>query len=253
MLWSGWGDPAEAVQLTPAIHELLRQGLGVRGPGPPVPAIEAVDLPEPLLGDDVHSALAAIVGDDHIRTDAEARVRHTRGQSTPDLLRLRYRDGADAPDAVVLPDSHEQICDILALCAERTVAVVPFGGGTSVVGGLQPRRAGFAGVIALDTRRLNRLLAFDEESRTATLQPGLRGPDADRLLGERGYTIGHHPQSYEYATLGGFAAARSSGQASAGYGRFDERVVGLTVATPRSPPRVPICGSCSSGRRARSA
>jgi alkyldihydroxyacetonephosphate synthase len=228
----GWGDPAEAVQLPPAVHDLLRQGLGVRGPGVAVPAIEDVELPEPRLGGDTHGALAAIVGEEHVRTDAGARVRHTRGQSTPDLLRLRHRDGADAPDAVVTPDSHEQICEILAICTERTIAVVPFGGGTSVVGGLQPRRAGFAGVIALDTRRLDRLLALDEESRTATVEPGLRGPEAEELLGGRGYTIGHHPQSFEYATLGGFAAARSSGQASAGYGRFDERVVGLKVATP---------------------
>src|SRR5437763_608777 len=91
-LWSGWGDPAEAVQLPPAIHDLLAQGLGVRGPGPAVPSIGDVELPEPLLGDDAHTALTAIVGREHVRTDAEARVRHTRGQSTPDLLRLRYRD-----------------------------------------------------------------------------------------------------------------------------------------------------------------
>jgi alkyldihydroxyacetonephosphate synthase len=87
--------------------------------------------------------------------------------------------------------------------------------------------------VSLDVRRLDRLLDLDEVSRVATLGPGLRGPEAERVLNDRGYTIGHHPQSFEYASLGGFAAARSSGQASAGYGRFDELVVGLTVATPR--------------------
>jgi alkyldihydroxyacetonephosphate synthase len=123
--------------------------------------------------------------------------------------------------------------------------VVPFGGGTSVVGGLEPRRKGFAAVIALDLGRMTRLLDLDEESRTATLEPGLRGPEAEALLGERGYTIGHHPQSFLFATIGGFAAARSSGQASAGYGRFDERVVAMTVATPE--------GSVSLGRAPKSA
>ena len=113
------------------------------------------------------------------------------------------------------------------------VAVVPFGGGTSVVGGLDARRgAGSPGVVALDLRRLNALLELDEESRLAVLEPGLRGREAEALLAEHGYTIGHFPQSFEYATLGGFAAARSSGQASAGYGRFDELVLGLRVATP---------------------
>src|SRR5207248_8794258 len=88
-------------------------------------------------------------------------------------------------------------------------------------------------IFACDLGRMNRLLELDEESRTATLEPGLRGPDAEALLTDRGYTIGHHPQSFEYASVGGFAAVRSSGQASAGYGRFDERVVALRVATPR--------------------
>jgi alkyldihydroxyacetonephosphate synthase len=110
--------------------------------------------------------------------------------------------------------------------------VVPFGGGTSVVGGLEPDRRGFAGVVALDLRRLNALVELDEVSKLAVLEPGLRGPQAEALLGEHGYTLGHFPQSFEYATLGGFAAARSSGQASAGYGRFDDQVQALTVATP---------------------
>src|ERR1019366_10687909 len=83
-----------------------------------------------------------------------------------------------------------------------------------------------------DLRRLNQLRGLDEDSRLARLEPGLRGPEAEALLGAHGYTIGHFPQSFEYATLGGFAAARSSGQASAGYGRFDELVLGLKVATP---------------------
>ena len=81
-------------------------------------------------------------------------------------------------------------------------------------------------------RRLDALVELDEVSRLATLEPGLRGPQAEALLGERGYTLGHFPQSFQYASLGGFAAARSSGQASAGYGRFDELVMGLRAATP---------------------
>ncbi|MFD5460210.1 FAD-binding oxidoreductase, partial [Streptomyces olivaceus] len=84
--------------------------------------------------------------------------------------------------------------------------------------------------VALDLRRMNRLLELDEISRTARLQPGLRAPEAEALLAERGYTLGHFPQSYEWATIGGFAATRSSGQASAGHGRFDEMVLGLTLA-----------------------
>ena len=110
---------------------------------------------------------------------------------------------------------------------------------------------------------MKRLLAVDPVSMTATLEPGLRGPEAEALLAEHGLTLGHFPQSFEYATIGGFAATRSSGQSSAGYGRFDALVVGLTVATPRGTrrarararraPPAPTCASCSSARRARSA
>jgi alkyldihydroxyacetonephosphate synthase len=232
-LWYGWGDPAEAVTLPPAILDLLRQGLGVTHPGTPAPPIDEVALPEARLTDAARTRLEAVVGAEHVRTDAEARVRHTRGQSTPDLLRLRAGEADDAPDAVVLPATHEEVQSVLQACSTERIAVVPFGGGTSVVGGLEPQTEAFNGVLALDTRRLSGLLALDEVSRIATLQPGLRGPEAERLLNERGYTIGHHPQSFEYATIGGFAAARSSGQASAGYGRFDERVVALKIATPR--------------------
>ena len=230
--WSGWGDPEEAQPLAPAVRELLTQALGVRGPGTTAGGIAAVRVPDSTLPDAARKRLAGAVGAEHVLEDSASRVRRTRGKSTPDLLRLRAGEADDAPDAVVLPSAHEEVLELVRACAEHRVAVVPFGGGTSVVGGLEPRREGFAAVVALDLRRMDRLLAVDEESRTATLEPGLRGPQAETLLGERGYTIGHFPQSFEYATIGGFAAARSSGQASAGYGRFDERVVALTVATP---------------------
>ena len=147
-------------------------------------------------------------------------------------MRLRSDKPLAAPDLVLFPGSHDEILALLELCSRRRVAVVPFGGGTSVVGALTPEADGFAGSVVLDLRRLNELVAFDVQSRTATLGPGLRGPEAEALLAQRGYTIGHFPQSFEYATLGGFAAARSSGQASAGYGRFDELVQRLKVATP---------------------
>jgi alkyldihydroxyacetonephosphate synthase len=112
------------------------------------------------------------------------------------------------------------------------VAVVPFGGGTSVVGGLVAQRDGYAGVVALDLSRMKRLLHLDVESQTAELEAGLLGPEAEALLAEHGFMLGHVPQSFEYASIGGFAATRSSGQASSGYGRFDAMVVGVRAVTP---------------------
>lgn len=244
MLWSGWGDPEQASTLPESLTGLLQQALGVKGPRPAV-ELHEVRLPDSTLAGAPLDALTAAVGADNVLTDHDARVLHTRGKSTPDLLRLRSGEADDAPDAIILPSSHDEVLAVLAACAEHRVAVVPFGGGTSVVGGLTPQRQGFAGVIALDLRRMNRLLEMDTESRTATLEPGLRGPEAEALVAEHGFTIGHHPQSFLFATIGGFAAARSSGQSSAGYGRFDEMVVGLRVATPQ--------GTIDLGRAPRSA
>jgi alkyldihydroxyacetonephosphate synthase len=237
----GWGDATQVPELSEAVIKLLRDGLGIEHP----PARREIELPPPRIDERAIAEMQAIAGAEHVRTDDEARLAHTGGRSTPDLLRLRAGEAAGAPDAVVLPAGHDEILELLQACTERRIAVTPYGGGSSVVGGLEPETSGFAGAIALDTRRLDALVSLDETSRLATLEPGLRGPQAERLLGERGYTLGHFPQSFEYATLGGFAAARSSGQASAGYGRFDELVMALRLATP--------VGTLAVGRAPRSA
>ncbi|MFJ7017535.1 FAD-binding oxidoreductase [Streptomyces sp. NPDC101117] len=245
MLWSGWGDPAEAAPLPETVTGLLRDLLGVKPRTTAPVALADIAVPEPDLASAALQALAAAAGgEEHVRTDAETRVRHTRGKSTPDLLRIRDGEvGGDLPAAVVLPADHDDVIAVLRACAEHGLSVVPFGGGTSVVGGLAPTRRG--PFVALDLRRMDRMLALDPVSRTATLQPGLRAPQAEALLAEHGFTLGHFPQSYEWATIGGFAATRSSGQASAGYGRFDEMVLGLTAATPE--------GTLDTGRAPRSA
>ncbi|WP_229857884.1 FAD-binding oxidoreductase, partial [Streptomyces anandii] len=244
MLWSGWGDPAQATPLPETVIGLLRDLLGVKPAATAPVTLDEIPVPASPLTAEALGALAEAVGDEaHVRTDAETRIRHTRGKSTPDLLRIRGGDVTDVPAAVVLPASHDDVLAVLRACAAHGLALVPFGGGTSVVGGLAPeRRRPF---VALDLRRMDGLLALDPVSRTATLQPGLRAPRAEALLAEHGFTLGHFPQSYEWATIGGFAAARSSGQASAGYGRFDEMVLGLTLATPE--------GTLEAGRAPRSA
>lgn len=240
MLWSGWGDPDRATPLPESVVGLLRDVLGVKPLDAPPMELDDIVVPASRLPDEVLGALGSVA---EVRTDAEGRIRHTRGKSTPDLLRIRAGETGDAPDAVVLPATHEEVLAVLRVCAAHRVAVVPFGGGTSVVGGLAPQ--GVSAFVALDLRRLDAVIGIDEISRTATLQPGLRAPRAEALLNEAGYTLGHFPQSFEWATIGGFAAARSSGQASAGYGRFDEMVLGLTVATP--------AGTLETGRAPRSA
>jgi alkyldihydroxyacetonephosphate synthase len=201
------------------------------GPGTPSTAVplEDVTVPASRLTETQRLALSATGAG--VVTDDQTRARHAAGRSYLDLLALRSGSFA-APDAVVLPTS-AQVPAVLAACVEHGIAVVPFGGGTSVVGGVTPLTGPFNAVIALDLRGLDQLLALSETDRTATLEAGLRGPEAEALLNARGYTLGHFPQSYEHATIGGYAATRSAGQASTGYGRFDANVLGLTLATPR--------------------
>src|SRR3954452_12306055 len=238
-----WGDPAAAAELPDSARGLVELAFGLAE----TPALDGVSVPASALTDEQLDPLRAVLGEEHVHTDDRTRRLRTRGKSTPDLLRARAGDLADAPDAVVRPGSHDDVAAVLALAVEHHLAVVPFGGGTSVTGGLVARRDGYAGVISLDLAQMDRLLAADRTSMTATLQPGLRGPEAEALLAAEGLTLGHYPQSFEYASIGGVAAPRSSGQSSAGYGRFDALVVALTVATPRGPLTLGTAPSTAAG------
>ncbi len=231
MHWARWGDPAEAAPPSDALRGLVELAFGSAEPHPTKPLPEVRVAPSSLDADRL-AALGSLLGEEHVRLDHDSRVRHTRGKSTPDLLRMRSGDALAAPDAVVEPADHDQVAALLRWATGERVAIVPFGGGTSVVGGLVADREGYAAVLALDLHRLDRLVSVDPVSGTAVLQAGLTGPRAEELLAEHGRTLGHFPQSFEYASIGGYAATRSSGQSSAGYGRFDAMVTGLRTATP---------------------
>jgi alkyldihydroxyacetonephosphate synthase len=231
MRWNGWGDPAKAKDLPLPVRALLPMLLGrVRRPEPAATLAE-VQLAPSRLSDEDHAALSAAVGPAHVDGTAEARIRHAGGRSTPDLLRRR-ETRQDAPDAVVSPADHDEVRACLDVAVARGIAVIPFGGGTSVVGALDPQRGAHHAVVSLDLRRLSGVVRLDEISGEALLAAGTTGPEAEALLSAHGFELGHYPQSFRYATIGGFAAARSSGQNSAGNGRFDSMVTGIRVATP---------------------
>jgi alkyldihydroxyacetonephosphate synthase len=238
MRWWGWGEDGHPVSLPEPAAAMLRDELGadmsVRHEHV---ALEEVRLPDPRLPGGVRARLEAAVGAEHVLDDRAARVEHAAGRSYPDLVRLRSGDASRAPDAVVGPGTADEVRAVLEACSDAHVAVVPFGGGTSVVGGVEPFSDGFDGAVALDLRRLDRVLDVDRASLTATLEAGLLGPEAERRLGEQGVTLGHFPQSFEYSTVGGWVATRSAGQASSGYGRIDELVEGLRLVAPAGEVR----------------
>jgi len=232
MKWNAWGDPEAAKPLSERIRSLLKQGLGVQDSPVPAPRIDEVAVRPSALTDSDRAALAAIVGAGYCHVDDERRLLRAGGKSALDLFRRKDSGVQDAPDAVLLPGDEDEIATILAYCSRRNIAIVPFGGGTSVVGGLDPVRGGCDAVVSLDLRRFDELHAIDDVSGEAEIGAGVTGPDAERLLGEHGFSLGHFPQSFQFATIGGFAATRSSGQDSAGYGRFNDMIRGLRAITP---------------------
>jgi alkyldihydroxyacetonephosphate synthase len=226
----GWGEPGAGPELPAHAAPFLRAELGVDGGvvSPPV-ALEDVRLRPGRLDAGLRARLEAVA---QVRDDRAARVLRCRGKSYLDLLAQRAGDCETAPDAVVGPADHDAVRAVLALCSDAGIAVVPFGGGTSVVGGLEAAGDGHAAVVSLDLGRMDRVLDVDARSLTAVLEPGLRLPEADRALGRRGLALGHVPQSYEWASVGGCVATRSAGQTSTGHGRIDEQVVAVRCATP---------------------
>ena len=232
MKWNAWGDPAAAKPLSDGIRTLLNQALGIEGADGAELSADRVRLRPSALSDSDRLALVAIVGEAHCISDDYGRLLRAGGKSTLDLLRRKDSGVQDAPDAVLLPAGEDEIAAVLRHCAQQSIAIVPFGGGTSVVGGLDPIRGDFKAVVSLDLRRLDELHGIDEISGEAELGAGLTGPRAEELLAAHGFSIGHFPQSFQFATIGGYAATRSSGQDSAGYGRFDDMVRGIRAVTP---------------------
>jgi alkyldihydroxyacetonephosphate synthase len=233
MRWWGWGHQSRRVTCTPALSAILEHQLGIGDVVRQPLALADVELPAIALEPRARQRLEAIVGPGWVRTDAVSRVTHAAGKSYLDLVRMRAGTPQGAPDAVVLPASHDEVLAVLVTCVQERVAVVPFGGGTSIVGGLEPLRGAQHAVIALDLARLAGLLAVDANSLTVSVAAGTRAPMLEAWLAEHDLTLGHYPDSFEFASIGGCAATRSVGQASSGYGRIDDAIQGVRLATPR--------------------
>ncbi len=247
MRWWGWGDASHRSTLPEHALGFLAETLGLADRLHPPVALGQVRLQASALGEQTLAALRGIVGAEGVRDDHAERVFHAAGKGYLDLVRLRAGEPDGAPDAVILPSDREQVRAVLALCAQSSLAVVPFGGGTSVVGGVAPTRGQHGGVLALDTRRMGEVLELDRESLTVTVQAGARAPALERHLAARGLTLGHFPQSFEYVSLGGCAATRSAGQASSGYGSIEEMVLGLRFAAPAGDIELPAVPASAAG------
>jgi alkyldihydroxyacetonephosphate synthase len=226
--WWGWGEPAKLPELDEAARDVLRERIGELQPWPLARELDDFELPPAVA---LPEAVVAAVGAENVCDSVGDRVRHAAGKGYADLARMRLGALETAPDAVLVPQDAAAVRRAIDACSAAGVAIVPFGGGTSVVGGVEAIRGTHERLVSLDLTAL-RTVAVDRRSLTARLGAGLRGPEAEGALAAAGLTLGHFPQSFEYATVGGFAATRSAGQASSGYGRFDALVSSVRLIAP---------------------
>jgi alkyldihydroxyacetonephosphate synthase len=234
--WNGWGDSAIEFPLTGDALAFLRERIGAASP----PRDASLDEALRAVPD---SRLASAAPFD---AGAEARLRHARGHSFPDWIAMRAGRLGPFPDAVALPSSHDDAAAALAQARRLGAMVIPYGGGTSVVGHLAVP-ASDRPVLSLSLERLDRLMDLDETAQLARFGAGTPGPQVEAQLAGKGYVLGHFPQSYELSTIGGWVVTRSSGQQSLRYGRIEQLFHGGRVATFKGDWRVGAVPASAAG------
>ncbi|WP_160287740.1 FAD-binding oxidoreductase [Pseudomonas knackmussii] len=234
--WNGWGEETTAMELPAAGREFLAEAIG--------PGMTLADASlEAVLAKVPASRLA-----EHplVIREAHDRLMHARGQSLADWLAMREGEFGLFPDGVAYPQSAEQIRELMRYAEAQDCLLIPYGGGTSVAGHINPP-ASDKPVLTVSLAHMNRLLELDEESLVATFGPGANGPQVESQLRARGYTLGHFPQSWELSTLGGWVASRSSGQQSLRYGRIEQLFAGGTLETFAGSLEIPTFPASSAG------
>jgi alkyldihydroxyacetonephosphate synthase len=236
MKWWGWGHEGIAFThddkpgLAPFLQDAL--GLDVQRPAAPPAEFDDLEVPAPLLDHELSHALAEAVGPEHVSYDALDRIVHARGKSLRDLVRHRRGDLGRLPDVVLRPGTEDDVAALLRAALDADAVVIPFGGGTNIAGSLEPPAGEARPVISVDLGRMDRVLAIDEASGLATVQPGAFGPALEEQLNARGWTLGHFPDSFAHSTLGGWIATRSSGMQSDKYGDVADLTRAVRVVTP---------------------
>lgn len=223
--WNGWGNVSINKKVSPHGAKLIKSHIGK------TKKLSSVSLQKVLKTVPKSRLPAAMIELDTVSVDNEVRLRHARGQSFPDWIAMHGGDFEVFPDGVAHPQSTDDVETLLKLASEYDLIVIPFGGGTSVAGHINPQK-GSRPVLTIAMSRMDQLIDLDIESQIATFGAGTQGPAVEAQLNAHGYRLGHYPQSWELSTLGGWIAARSSGQQSLGYGRIEQMFAGGTLVTP---------------------
>ncbi len=236
--WNGWGNEATPMHeaLSPELQQFLKAILGTGSSLKVITLTEAIALvPESRMNE-------------HPLTDitAETRLRHARGQSLPDWLAMRSGNIDVFPDAVAKPKTTEELRRLLSHAHEQNLCVIPYGGGTSVVGHINPLLDDRP-ILTISMSLMNKISAVDAESQLVTIGAGATGPSIERQLAKLGFKLGHYPQSWEYSTLGGWVASRSSGQQSLQYGRIEQLFAGASIETLSGRLEIPSTPASAAG------
>lgn len=227
--WWGWGVFDHSYHLKSPAHfqKFLVSHFGTTSYSPP-PKFEPASVRKSGLARKHISELGKLLGDEWVSLDELVRATHSMGKSYKDLIRFRSLAFSRIVDAVVFPAGEEQVQALVGLTAQYGITLIPFGGGTTVVGGVEPPQTDEP-VISVDLCRMNKLIKLDEMSGLADFETGILGPDLEKTLEAHGLTLGHFPQSFEFSTLGGWIATRSAGHKSTMYGKIEDMVRGMRV------------------------
>ncbi|MGH4015992.1 MAG: FAD-binding oxidoreductase [Pseudonocardiaceae bacterium] len=222
--WWGWGWADQALSDLEC-RQLAAVLPGLRAEPIPVPPLAQLQLPAPRI------AAPRSLGGWCSQTTPD-RAGHTYGKAYRDVLRALRGELHSAPDLVAYPGTEADVVNLLHWASEANLAVIPYGGGSSVVGGVEYRGGDHAGVVSLDLSGFGQVLEIDDVSRAARIQAGTFGPALEDQLRPHGYTLRHFPQSFEFSTLGGWLATRAGGHFATLYTRIDDFVESLRVITP---------------------
>jgi alkyldihydroxyacetonephosphate synthase len=234
MKWWGWGwaDKEAPLEARPTLLRLFQERFQVNLVSTrPAATIDRIALPPSALSADALAEMRQLIGDENVLVGDLHRISHAGGKGYKDLIRARSGRFERIPDAIVFPVDEEAVRRLLGFAMRQRFAIVPFGGGTSVVGGVTPSAESEVSV-TLDLGRMDRVLDVDVDSGVVTAEAGIRGPALEGALAERGLTLGHFPQSWEFSTLGGWIATRAAGGLSNRYGRVDDLVLGVRLVSP---------------------
>jgi alkyldihydroxyacetonephosphate synthase len=222
-----WGWGAEQDTLFPPEEAAVAEVVAAHGASPagPCPRVEEFALARPRVAPPATLA-------DMFSAGPLDRLNHAGGKSYADLTRMWLRQPPNVPDWVAYPADEEAVVAILDWASGRGVAVIPYGGGSSVVGGVQPPAHGFAASVSLDMERFSRVVEVDRVSRAALIEGGAYGPDIEAQLRPMGLTLRHFPQSFAYSTLGGWIATRAGGHFATLATHIDDFVESTRMVTP---------------------